>query len=736
MKHIENSSNANVSGYVTFPCLEELRLECNGIMKEIWHGQLPEGYLKLKVLELINFPAQVTVLPSYFFQSLSNLENFVVNGASFNEIFQCEEFSGGEKQERALAQLSRLRLSNLNELTHLWKENFKPGENFCNMRALEVHDCGKLKILVPSSVSFKNLTTLEVSRCQGLKHLIAHSTAKSLKQLTRMSITNCKMIEEIIAGSGDEVKEGIVFNQLKCLGLSCLPNLASFCSGNYTLEFPSLETVTLRHCPKMKSLPRERLSTPKLRRVYSNEGGDEKHWEGDLNTSIQLLFMETVSQVEYRAIEYLVLSDSSKLMEIRNWNAQEILDFKNLKFLKVYSCRNLKYTFNPSMAMDLVHLEKLEIHDCEMLEEVIITHGLAKKDRMSKKMFPKLVSLLFIALPNLKRFCSGNYFEFPSLKELWVQSCPMLNTLISSSVTRNNSEQNLHTDLTALFDEKVTFPSLEKLGVMDMGNLRKICNDQISKDSFSKLKVLKVIGLPKISAIIPSCFFLSLSKLERLVVDDASFTEIFQLEGVGGKTQAWELSDFSDLRLSKLPELTHLWKEEFQSQPGILFHNLRTLKVLECPKLKSLVSSAMSFENLTTLEISRCHGFINLIAPSTAKSMMQLKIMRITDCKMIEEIIANVGDGGSDGIIFKQLECLRLQSLPQLTSFCSGYYYRFEFPSLVEFVAIECPNLSVFCKGEVSTPLLQSVRLKGEEGRPLKNHDLNNTIRGSYSEKV
>lgn len=34
----------------TFPCLEELRMECNANMKEIWHGQLPEGYFKLKVL--------------------------------------------------------------------------------------------------------------------------------------------------------------------------------------------------------------------------------------------------------------------------------------------------------------------------------------------------------------------------------------------------------------------------------------------------------------------------------------------------------------------------------------------------------------------------------------------------------------------------------------------------------------------------------------------------------------
>ncbi|TYI57723.1 hypothetical protein E1A91_D11G301400v1 [Gossypium mustelinum] len=715
----------------TFPCLEELRLESNGNMKEIWHGQLPEGYFKLKVLELINSPP-LTVLPPYFFRSLSNLQNFDLSDASINEIFPYEEPGGDEKLEGARAQLSVLRLSKLDELTHFWKENFKPGAIFCNMRVLEVQDCGKLDVLVPSSVSFENLTTLEVSRCEGLKHLFAHSTAKSLVQLSRMSVTDCKMLEEIVTCPGDEVKEAIVFTQLKYLGLSCLPNIESFCSGNCTFKFPSLETVTMRHCPKMKTSPRERFIAPKLKRVYSREAGGEGHWEGDQNTTIQLLFMETV---EYRGIEYVVLSDSSKLMEIRNWNPQGILDFKNLKFLKVHNCRNLRCPFNPSMAMDLVHLEKLEIHDCEMLEEVIIRKGLPKRERMSKKMFPKLVTLLLISLPNLTRFYSGNYLEFPFLKELWIQSCPMLNTFISGSVTRNNSRQNIHTDLTVLIDEKVAFPSLEKLGIMDMGSLRKIYNDQISMDSFSKLKVLKLIGLSKQLDILPSGFFLSLSKLERLVVDDASFTEIFQCKSTEKKMQAWELDSFSDLRLSKLPELLHLWKEEFECQPGTHFRNLRSLKVLECSKLKNLVPSTASFQNLTTLEISRCHGLRNLVTPSTAKSMVQLKRMRITDCKMLVGIVADADDRSIYSIMFKHLEYLRLQSLQALTSFCSGNY-RFEFPSLVELVAIECPKFSVFCKGKVSTPLLKRVRPTEGGDRSFTDKDLNSTINVLYSEKA
>ncbi|KAL1074575.1 hypothetical protein V6Z11_D11G298900 [Gossypium hirsutum] len=282
---------------------------------------------------------------------------------------------------------------------------------------------------------------------------------------------------------------------------------------------------------------------------------------------------------------------------------------------------------------------------------------------------------------------------------------------------------------------QVAFPSLEKLGIMDMGSLRKIYNDQISMDSFSKLKVLKLIGLSKQLDILPSGFFLSLSKLERLVVDDASFTEIFQCKSTEKKMQAWELDSFSDLRLSKLPELLHLWKEEFECQPGTHFRNLRSLKVLECSKLKNLVPSTASFQNLTTLEISRCHGLRNLVTPSTAKSMVQLKRMRITDCKMLEGIVADADDRSIYSIMFKHLEYLRLQSLQALTSFCSGNY-RFEFPSLVELVAIECPKFSVFCKGKVSTPLLKRVRPTEGGDRSFTDKDLNSTINVLYSEKV
>ena len=281
---------------VTFPILEELKLEQNHTLNGTWHGQLStDCFRKLKVLELINVPGKSAALPYCFIRSLPDLETFILNDASFCQIFQSEALNDEERHASVLTRLSKLHLSKLPNLAQLWKEEFRA--TFCNLRILEVEECGKLMTLVPSLASFENLTTLEVSRCHGFFNLIACSAAKSLMLLERMSISDCKMIEEIIASEGEEIKGGIVFTQLKYLQLSCLPNLASFSLGDHIFEFPALAKVIVKECPKMKNFCQGDLSTPKLQRVQLTGGEeDEKRgrWDGNLKTTIQQLFKEMV----------------------------------------------------------------------------------------------------------------------------------------------------------------------------------------------------------------------------------------------------------------------------------------------------------------------------------------------------------------------------------------------------------------------------------------------------------
>ena len=145
--------------------------------------------------------------------------------------------------------------------------------------------------------SFQNLTALQVSKCHGLIHLMTTSAAQNLVQLRRMDIKDCKMMHEIMANTEEEdgvEDHKIGFSRLTFLGLDGLPCLTSFCSANVAFNFPSLEEVIVRECPKMKTFAKEVFSGPKLWRVQTGKHKYEWEWKGSLNNTIQALFMEMV----------------------------------------------------------------------------------------------------------------------------------------------------------------------------------------------------------------------------------------------------------------------------------------------------------------------------------------------------------------------------------------------------------------------------------------------------------
>ncbi|KAL4378818.1 hypothetical protein GQ457_02G035720 [Hibiscus cannabinus] len=407
----------------TFPILEELYLCENDNMEEIWHGAHQKQYFcKLRILFLSNPPS--VNIPNCFIHSLPNLELLHVYEAAFNELLPSEGLMDQDEHAGALVQLKELKLLELPVLTYLWKKEFSLSEVFCKLEILKVRGCGKLKSLVASSVSFKHLTTLKVSRCHGLKHLVTFTTAKSLEQLTRMSVTDCKMLEEIIASTPDEVTDVIVFSQLKSLKLDSLPTLSRFCSGNYTLVFPSLEEVIIKRCPKMEFFTKGKLSTPMLHGLQSAKGEYIGRWEDDLNAVVQQLFVEKV----FPSSEDLELSSINIQ---RAWNHRLLVTqsyARNLTCLTIDGCHSLNCLFSSSMVRGFVQLKKLNIENCEKVENVIFVEGSAQKETMNGKLFRVLEFLVLKDLPKLTRFCHGNYFEFPLSISLSIENCPTLKT--------------------------------------------------------------------------------------------------------------------------------------------------------------------------------------------------------------------------------------------------------------------------------------------------------------------
>ncbi|KAK8570803.1 hypothetical protein V6N13_103206 [Hibiscus sabdariffa] len=216
-------------------------------------------------------------------------------------IFQSEE--GGEEKPASLllSHITQLSLRFLPELMHLWKEK----EGFPNLSSLHVQSCSQLKAnLVPSSVSFRNLVTLEVHSCDGIIKLITHSTAKSLVQLQQMRIEKCRNIEEIIQGGDDDDDDDddeISFPQLNSLELVSLPKLESFCSSDkYTFGFPSLHFLLLHKCPEMKMFSQGHSNTPLLHKVRFSKWSrkEEERLKGNLNSTIQKLFREKHATID------------------------------------------------------------------------------------------------------------------------------------------------------------------------------------------------------------------------------------------------------------------------------------------------------------------------------------------------------------------------------------------------------------------------------------------------------
>ncbi|XP_044482260.1 uncharacterized protein LOC123208782 isoform X7 [Mangifera indica] len=257
--------------------LSKLSLSGRDIMS-IWQEEFKENFDKVETLELIK--DEYTHIPIHILVKFINLENLILKISSYEEIFLYGE---DEEHVGALAKLKKLKLQGLFNLKCICKQDFRFKTILQNLHSLEVRDCNNLMTLLPALSSFENLWSLEVADCIGMQNLMTSSTAKSLVSLERLSILGCKMMIEVLANDGDIEKDEIVFEKLERLLLFGLESLTGFGSRKYNLKFPSLESISVSQCFKMKTFFEGGLNMPKLRLV------NEKDYSSDLNWVTQQL---------------------------------------------------------------------------------------------------------------------------------------------------------------------------------------------------------------------------------------------------------------------------------------------------------------------------------------------------------------------------------------------------------------------------------------------------------------
>ncbi|KAH9671956.1 Disease resistance protein [Citrus sinensis] len=442
------------------------------------------------------------------------------------------------------------------------------------------------------SVEFPSLLELQIDDCPNMKRFISISSSQDnihtnpqplfdekvgTPNLMTLRVSYCHNIEEIIRHVGEDVKENrITFNQLKNLELDDLPSLTSFCLGNCTLEFPSLERVFVRNCRNMKTFSEGVVCAPKLKKVQVTKKEQEEDewcscWEGNLNSTIQKLFV-----VGFHDIKDLKLSQFPHLKEIWHGQALNVSIFSNLRSLGVDNCTNMSSAIPANLLRCLNNLERLKVRNCDSLEEVFHLEDV-NADEHFGPLFPKLYELELIDLPKLKRFCNfkWNIIELLSLSSLWIENCPNMETFISNSTSINLAEsmepqEMTSADVQPLFDEKVALPILRQLTIICMDNL-KIWQEKLTLDSFCNLYYLRIENCNKLSNIFPWSMLERLQNLDDLrVVCCDSVQEIFELRALNG----W---DTHNRTTTQLPETI----------PSFVFPQLTFLILRGLPRLKS-----------------------------------------------------------------------------------------------------------------------------------------------------
>ncbi|PRQ29671.1 putative P-loop containing nucleoside triphosphate hydrolase, leucine-rich repeat domain, L [Rosa chinensis] len=295
-------------------------------------------------------------------------------------------------------------------------------KDFGNVKQLRLQKNIDFADIINRKVVFPNLITLEVHGCDNSRFLFSFSIAKSFKLLKQLKISTCELLQEIVSSTRECSEENMdnMFSKLNSLELKALPNLARFGTANY-IEFPVLEKLEIVACVKLAEFIGNKVAASSKDTRICNE--------------IEQRILEEEENLDVRSetgVQYILFDKK--------------VVFPNLVSLTVHGCDNLRFLFSFSVARSLVLLEHLKISSCELLQEIVSSTRECSEENMDN-VFSKLNSLELKALPNLARFGTANYIEFPVLEKLEIVACVKLVEFIGNKVAASSKDTRIYKEI-------------------------------------------------------------------------------------------------------------------------------------------------------------------------------------------------------------------------------------------------------------------------------------------------
>ncbi|KAJ0693049.1 putative leucine-rich repeat domain superfamily [Helianthus annuus] len=597
-----------------------------------------------------------------------------------------------------LPYLQTIHLYGLKEMSHVWKRNW-------NTFLICHHP--------PLQFPFQNLTDIRLGYCPKIKYLLSPLMAKYLSNLKRVYIERCNGMEEVIWRRDDEITTS-----------------TSASSYQDTPFFPHLDTLYLQGLSCLKSVDDEKNSWSRSNKISSSVTNTIQdhlqraqvtgsYWSlCQYPTKITISGCEALSSLipwyaagQMKRLQELKIEKCSRMREVfeselmncYNTNSvdegsgagtsltslplQNIIttvavpQLSNLVTVGIYECDLLSHVFTLSTLKTLSHLKQLKVKRCKTIQVIVKEENKMSSSSSEVVVFPNLETLELDLLPNLKGFFLGmNDFMLPSLVNVMINDCPQwvaftsgqLETPKLKYLQTSFGKHNLEHD----FNFQTTFPTSSKGMPSSFHNLIEI-NIENKED----------VG----TTIIPSHALLQLVKLQQITIEGPCnwLEEVFEVvvvEGSGSNESKTlvPIPNLKQVKLEWLRDLKYLWKSN-------------QWMVLEFP-------------NLTTLSIHYCDRLEHVFTCSMVGSLVQLQELSISWCYKMEVIVKEEEecDAKVNEIMLPRLNSLKLDNLSRLEGICLGKE-AFSLPALDTLEIKNCPSITVFTKGHLSTPELKVI---------------------------
>ncbi|KAI7996977.1 Disease resistance protein [Camellia lanceoleosa] len=369
----------------------------------------------------------------------------------------------GQLPEEAFSALTELELRDLPALTHLWK--------------------GPTQL-----VRLRNLTSLELERCDKLESMFSLSIARDLMQLQILNLSKCRKMEVLISseeeGDQNEIAsktDKIVFPKLKELYLGCLPSFTALCKAMNGIELLQLNQLILWGIPKLNS--------------FCNTS------DSNYDT-IQPLF----NKVKLITVEGLLIGGMDNVIEI--WPRELQSKVRDMIILLCSKLSNILFPSNVIKGMQ--SLERLEVAWCQSVEVAFDLEGIIAREGYPDIVLPSLTKLVLLYLPKLTHVWKNNLQRIPSfqnLTSLTVVGCSSLRYIFSSSQAK-------------------LLVKLREIAVAECGMLEAIVNEEPKVDDevatniimFPQLNSLKLYHLPSLKSLCPQAYAFEGSFIEEIKV--------------------------------------------------------------------------------------------------------------------------------------------------------------------------------------------------------------------------